>query len=140
MSIGKILAEIQAWRSRPSRREQIQARHPAKEVPDTTPLSIPVGYETPPTMTELIQRYVRLEVSQQASADGDGTFQEEDDFSEDEHYPLPFTPFDVNALPMEADPDMPPAAPVEDPPSDDVEDVVDSPSASEGTDPKAASK
>ena len=58
-------------------------------------------------MTELIQRYVRLEVSQQASADGHGSFDEEDDFSLEDHNPLPMEQYEVNEYQMEDDPDMP---------------------------------
>jgi len=83
-------------------------------------MAIPVGYEHPPTMTDLIQRYVRLEVSQAAEADGLGSFEEEDDYSVESHDPLPMERFEVNEYSMEEDPDMPAtddAAPPEPDPS-----------------------
>ncbi len=43
-------------------------------------MAIPVGYDVPPTMQELIQRYVRQEVSQAAEANDQGSFEDEDDF------------------------------------------------------------
>ena len=58
-------------------------------------------------MTELIQRYVRLEVSQAAVEDGQGSFEEEDDFSLDDHNPLPMEQYQVNEYTMEDDPEMP---------------------------------
>ncbi len=88
-------------------------------------MAIPVGYETPPTMETLIQQYVRHEVSQAASAAGEGTFEEEDDFSLDEHYPLPMENYDVNEYEMSDDPEMPSTAPVEDPPPETAPAVVD---------------
>ncbi len=97
-----------SWRTLPTQRQRIAARPLDKEHPDKTPVSMPVGFETPPTMTELIQQYVRHEVSQAASANDQGTFEEEDDFSLDEHYPLPFEKFDVNEYSMSDDPEMPP--------------------------------
>ncbi len=139
MSLRDILQELRSWRDAPSHRDRIRSRPLDKEVPDPTPVAVPVGYEHPPTMTELIQRYVRLEVSQAASADGLGTFQEEDDFSVDEIDPLPMTAYAVNEFPMEPDPEMPPTSPVEDPPSEDPEGVAEPPE-SEATEPPAATQ
>lgn len=117
MSLGKILHELRSWRETPSHRERIRSRPLDKETPDPVPMAVPVGYDAPPTMEELIQRYVRQEVSQAASADGHGTFEDEDDFAMDDDEGLPFSQFENDELPMEmlADPDMPAAAPVEDP-------------------------
>ena len=134
MSLSKILQELRSWRETPSQRERISARPLDQEIPDPVPRALPVGYEAPPTMEEMIQRYVRLEVSQAASAQDMGTFEQEDDFTADEADQddfLPLGQFDISELEMEPDPEMPETAPVEDPPSG-----VDSPavpSASEQT-------
>ncbi len=97
-------------------------------------MAIPVGYQTPPTMTELIQRYVRLEVSQAASDDGLGTFEEEDDFSLESHDPLPLANYEVNEYEMADDPDMPatddatpPGDPERDPSTGHIPPAVDPP-------------
>ena len=105
-------------------------------------MAIPVGYETPPTMTELIQRYVRLEVSQAASENNQGTFDEEDDFELVEHSPLPFEQYQVNEYKMSEDPDMPTTAPVEDPPpvASGDDDAAPAASPSAATDPPAATQ
>ncbi len=113
MTVKAILAEMQSWRSRLSQRDRIRARPRDQEHPDPVPIAVPVGYDLPPTMDELIRQYVRQEVSQQASADGMGTFEEEDDFELTEHNPLPLGNFDVNEFEMDSDPDMPEVAPVE---------------------------
>ncbi len=115
MTVKAILAELRSWRSRPSRWERFQARPRDQEHPDPTPVALPVGYKTPPTMDELIQLYVREAVSQKASDQGFGTFEEEDDFSEDDPNPLPMGEFEVNEYEMEDDPDMPEAPGVDDP-------------------------
>ncbi len=117
MTVKRILAELVSWRSRPSQRERLRARPLDKEIPNPIPVALPIGYEAPPTMEDMIRMYVRHEVSQAASDQGLGTFEEEDDFSEDEQNPLPFPDYDVNEYDMENDPDMPETAPVEDPPT-----------------------
>ena len=101
-------------------------------------MALPVGYEVPPTMTQLIQRFVRQEVSQAASDKELGTFDDEDDFSVESLNPLPMEQYSVNEYDMADDPDMPGVAPVEDPPSED-DPVVADPSPNPGdepTDPK----
>ena len=138
MSLNKILQELRSWRALPSQRARLAARPLDKEVLDPTPMALPVGYEVPPTMTQLIQRFVRQEVSQAASDKELGTFDDEDDFSVESLNPLPMEQYSVNEYDMADDPDMPGVAPVEDPPSED-DPVVADPSPNPGdepTDPK----
>ena len=141
MTIKKILDEMVSWRSRPSQRERLSARALDKEYPDPRPVALPVGYDIPPTMTELIQQYVRHEVSQAALEDGQGSFEEEDDFTEEDHQPLPWEPYAVNEYEMEADEDMPSVEGAE--PAGDVTDpaaVPAEPPKSEGDDAELQSK
>lgn len=56
----------------------------ALEVPDKTPLEIPVGFQRPPSLQEQIQRLVRVELSDRASSEGMETFEESEDFGEDD--------------------------------------------------------
>ena len=106
MTIKAILNELRDWRGAPTRRDTIRSRPLDKEYPDPRPVSVPMGYETPPTMTELIQLYVRQEVSQAASAQEMGTFDQEDDFSEDDDELMPPAQYEVNEYEMADDPDM----------------------------------
>ncbi len=135
MTVKAILAELRSWRSRPSQRERLRGRPLDKEHPDKTPLALPVGYQTPPTMEEMIQMYVRHAVSDAASDQGYGTFEEEDDFGEDDQSPLPFPEYEVNEYEMEDDPDMPETAPVEDP-SPGSPATAEPPPSTPGAEPK----
>ena len=45
------------------------------------PVELPIGYDRPPTIREELQRYVRFELSREASRTGEfETFEEADDF------------------------------------------------------------
>jgi len=79
-----------------------------KETVDPVPQEMPVGFhDQAPGMEELVKRYVRNEISMQAQADDLGTFEEEDDFTEDDYEELPLGQFDVTEYEMEDDSDMP---------------------------------
>lgn len=54
-----------------------------EEIPDKTPVELPLGYERPPTIQEIIQRYVRIE-SRRAEEQGFETFDEANDFEVEE--------------------------------------------------------
>lgn len=87
-----------------TRREAIQARSSlseAREHPDPTPVELPGDWERPPTMEELIQRYVRTTLSQAAAEDGFESFEEADDFEIDE--PEPFSAFELQPMQEEAE-------------------------------------
>jgi len=66
-----------------------------RELPDTTPVARPAGFRPPPTLTEQIRRMVRGELSQQAAAAGQETFEEADDFDVDDDPPDPTTPWEL---------------------------------------------
>lgn len=50
------------------------------EVLDPRPVGIPVGFQKPPSLTEMMQKYVRHELSRRAEADGMESFEEAEDF------------------------------------------------------------
>lgn len=64
---------------RPERRK---ALHDEKghEVPDQTPVALPVNFKRPETLAEQVQRLVRTQVSRQAGEAGFETFEESEDF------------------------------------------------------------
>lgn len=49
------------------------------QIPDPTPLEIPVGFHQPPDIMETIRKLVQLE-SGKAAGEGEETFEEADDF------------------------------------------------------------
>lgn len=101
-AVAELLAEIRSWRKAASvpRRQLLRDRDPGKEVPDPVPLEMPVGYETPPTMEEMIQQYVRQELSVQAQEQGFGTFEEEDDFEIEDPEEISMSGFEVDEFAM----------------------------------------
>nr|QJB20361.1 MAG: hypothetical protein [Microvirus sp.] len=64
------------------------------EVPDDTPVAMPVGFSRPPTLIETIRAVIRTEVSQAAESQGMGSFDEEDDFDIDDEPADPTTPWE----------------------------------------------
>ncbi len=86
-----------------ARRDRIHAREKIREVPDPIPLEMPIGMESPPSMRELVQEYVRTELSQHASDTDMGTFEEEDDFEEDDPALLDLSGFEVHEFEMVAE-------------------------------------
>lgn len=66
-----------------SRRSRIQARESAPEVLDPTPVEVPTAFQGSPSLKELVEQYVQGAMSQQAAQQGLGTFEEEDDFEEE---------------------------------------------------------
>lgn len=66
-----------------------------REILDPTPVARTVGFERPPSMQELIQRYVRTELSRQAGQAGEETFEEADDFDVDDDPELK-SPYEVD--------------------------------------------
>lgn len=65
-------------------RELILARVNPKEVPDPTPIHIP-GMQKPLSIREEMQRFIREEISRQAVQEVQaGSFEEEDDFEEED--------------------------------------------------------
>ncbi len=112
------LAELKA-QFRTSRRERIQTRPSGKEVPDPRPVEIPVNISRgPPSVAELVQGYVAGEMSQWAAAQDLGTFEDEDDFDEEDPEVLDLSGFEVTEYEMEEEAlDRSEDGPTEDPPS-----------------------
>ena len=116
--LRELLDELRSWRdSSPTpRRLLLQAAAAGQqEHPDPTPVAIPIGQDRPDTMREMVQAYVRQEISAVASERGMGTFEEEDDFEAEDPSELPLTGFEVTEYAMEDEPgpldDPPPATP-----------------------------
>ncbi len=107
--------ELRAWRVRPTPREVLRARVADKEHPDPVPLEQPVDYDRPPSMQELVQQYVRQTVSQAAVDDGYGSFDEEDDFSEEGNYALLVSPYELSEYQMTDEEEVVDASPPEEP-------------------------
>lgn len=66
------------------------------EDPDPTPLAIPVNFRRPPSIEEMIQKYVRTELSTRAQDQGAETFEEADDFDVDDDPELR-SPYEITA-------------------------------------------
>jgi hypothetical protein len=80
------------------------------EYPDQTPLAFPAYADEPENLASMIQRMVREQISVQAHMQGDGTFEEEDDFDiEDDDDYDPTSPYEERFLEMtEEEPVAPP--------------------------------
>lgn len=52
-----------------------------EEIPDTTPVTVPLNFKTPLPLAERIKQIARYEMSQLAQLNGDETFEEADDFN-----------------------------------------------------------
>lgn len=71
------------------------------EFPDQTPIEVPAAVQRPESLAEMMQRMVREELSTAAAAQGDGTFEDEDDFDiEDEDDYDPTSPYEDRFLDM----------------------------------------
>lgn len=68
------------------------------EVPDPHPMEVPAGFKRPESLESMMRRFIRNEVSQQASARGHETFEEAMDFNVDDEDGLGGeTPWEVAA-------------------------------------------
>lgn len=96
-----------------TRRELLAAQAAGQlEKVNTRPVELPTGMQRPPSMEELVQRYVRGALSTWAADQKLGTFEEEDDFEEVDPDTLPNLPFTVVEYPM-TDEGLPDASPPE---------------------------
>lgn len=60
-----------------------------REIPDQTPVELPLHFKRPKPLAQLVQDLVRTELSKQASAQGQESFDEANDFYvEDEDFPV----------------------------------------------------
>lgn len=69
-----------------------------EEIPDPTPVEVPVGIKRDPPLHELIKLYVRTEMSRQAAEEGNETFDEANDFGDEDDLDLPMTPYETRVL------------------------------------------
>ncbi len=98
------------------------------EVLDRTPVEMPVGYQQPETLASQMQRFIRMEISNQAQENNLGSFEEEDDFELDEEILTDYEMTDMEEVEEPAeydqlpDPDAEkePAVAGDDPPEEDV--------------------
>lgn len=81
-----------------SQRLKIRGNRVGPEKPDPTPVEIPVGKETPLTLREEMMRFIRMEMSQQASKNDLESFEDFDDFSIDDEEPDLTSPYTVTEL------------------------------------------
>lgn len=70
-----------------------------REVPDPTPVEIPLGMKRPETLAEQVQRLVRRQVSEYAAMHGHETFEEADDLEVDDDFD-PSTPYELEFDPV----------------------------------------
>ena len=139
--LRELLEEFRSWRnsSTPPRRLRLQAAASgAREHPSPIPVAIPVGYDQPDTMAEMVQKYVRQEMSVHAKENAMGTFEEEDDFEiDDDQLDLPLSGYEVHEYDMVDEPD-PTVAPSTEPapePSQEPPATPAEPSSNEGEKP-----
>ncbi len=120
MSVADELAKLRSLLERP-RRVAIQERVSAPEVPDPVPLELPIGMGGPPSMRELVQEYVRGAMSQYAEEHELGTFEQEDDFEEENPELLDLSGYEVHEFEMVDEPgeNDPAPAPEPEPPEPD---------------------
>lgn len=73
-----------------------------REIPDKTPLEMPLGLKKPESMEDMIRRYVRVEASKVARHEGMETFEEADDFDMEDEDDLedPYSVYYVNEQEM----------------------------------------
>lgn len=69
-----------------------------REIPDPTPIALPLGMGIPETLAQQIQRMVKSELSRQAEAQGHDSFEDADDFDvgDDDELRSPYELSDEN--------------------------------------------
>ncbi len=74
----------------------MEDRSRRKEYPDSTPIEVPIGYDTPLPLREEMRRFIKQELSAAAESAGEETFEEADDFDIDEEETL--SPYELTDL------------------------------------------
>lgn len=60
-----------------------------QEIPDPTPVEMPLGFKRPKPLNEVVQEIIRRELSRQAEAEGKETWDEANDFDvDDDEFPV----------------------------------------------------
>lgn len=93
-----------------------------RELPDPTPVEIPVGFSRPESLQDQIKRLIRTELSMDAQAGGFESFEEADDFDVGDDFD-PSSPHELDDAQEAAPLEKLSTEPVEKP----VEKPVDSP-------------
>lgn len=65
------------------------------EIPDPTPLELPLNWTRPPSINDIVRQMVRNEISEAARSVGVETFEEADDFDVGDDYD-PKSPWEMN--------------------------------------------
>lgn len=65
------------------------------EIPDPTPMAVPLHFKRPPSLQEQIQQMVRGELSRRAASQGHETFDEAEDFDVGDDFD-PKSPWEIN--------------------------------------------
>lgn len=68
-----------------------------EEIPDDTPVEMPLGFTRPLTIEERIARAIRGHISQMAADEGFETFEEANDFTEEGEDEMPVSEHELNA-------------------------------------------
>lgn len=68
------------------------------EAVDPEPVEWPAGLKAPPSLEDRIRRLIRTELSRQAEEAGGGSFEEEDDFEDEDYDPLPMSPYEIQPM------------------------------------------
>ena len=71
-----------------------------RELPDDTPVEVPLHFKRPPTIQEMIRQHIRTEMSRQAEQQGEESFEEADDFEMDED-PDPLSAYELQEMQLE---------------------------------------
>lgn len=69
-----------------------------QEIPDPTPVSIPLGYGHPESLESIIARMVGVQISKQAAARGFETFEEADDFDVNDEEVDPLSSHEMTSM------------------------------------------
>lgn len=72
-----------------------------EELPDDTPIEMPLKFKRPPTLQEQIKAMVRREVSISAAEQGFETFEESDDFDVEDGDELPPSNYEFKDMPAD---------------------------------------
>jgi len=111
-SIRELLEQVAGRFVRRSRRTALAETAQGMYDPaDPMPMEIPLGMELPESLDLKIQRLVAHGLAGYARDNAKGTFQEEDDFSEDDPELLPVSAFQLTDFQMEEEGDQPDASP-----------------------------
>lgn len=68
-----------------------------RELPDSTPLAVPLNWKRPPSLQEMIKQHIRTEMSLSAQDQGMESFEEADDFDVDED-PDPLSQYELREM------------------------------------------